>query len=133
MPLGAPHSLDRRKPLAILYENGVGVLIWLACAVLCVGALYARHLVAGEEALLPPGWFCDNGLGPGDRGKCYPAEGYHFEERGGGRVAVHDIATPALRQKDLDIANAWRLLNNKQRQEILDGKATIYEFVEHAK
>ncbi len=75
-----------------------------------VGALYACHLVAGEEALLPPGWFCDNGLGPGDRGKCYPAEGYHFEERGGGRVAVHDIATPALRQGDLDTADAWYLL-----------------------
>ncbi len=46
---------------------------------------------------------------------------------------MHDIATPALRQKDLDIADAWHLLTNKQRQEILDGKATIYEFVERAK
>lgn len=122
-----------RPPLTILRENGIGVIIWLGCAALCVCALYAWHQLAGDEALLPPGWFCDNGLGPGDRGKCYPAEGYHFEERGGGRVAVHDIATPALRQRDLDVADAWHLLTNKQRQEILDGKATIYDFVEHAK
>jgi hypothetical protein len=99
----------------------------------CSGALYACHLVAGEEALLPPGWFCDTGLGPGDRGNCYPAEGYHFEERGGGRIAVHDIATPALRQRDLDTADAWHLLTNEQRQQILDHKAIIYDFVERAK
>jgi len=133
MPLDTPHGLNRRTPLTILYENGVGVLIWLACAALCVGALYACHLVAGEEALLPPGWFCDTGLGPGDRGKCYPTEGHHFEERGGGRVAVHDIATPALRQRDLDTADAWRILTNEQRQQILDGNATVYDFAERAK
>jgi hypothetical protein len=133
MPLDTTHSLNRWTPLTFLYENGVGVLIWLACTALCVGALYACHLMAGEEALIPPGWFCDTGLGPGDKGKCYPAEGYHFEERGGGRVAVHDIATPALRQRDLDTADAWHLLTNEQRQQILDGKGTIYDFVERAK
>jgi hypothetical protein len=128
-----PNSINRRTTLTTLYENGVGVLIWLACAALLFGALYACHLVAGEEALLPPGWFCDTGLGPGDRGNCYPAEGYHFEERGGGRIAVHDIATPALRQRDLDTADAWHLLTNEQRQQILDHKAIIYDFVERAK
>ena len=122
-----------RPPLTILRENGIGVIMWLGCAAICVCALYAWHQLAGEEALLPPGWFCDTGLGPGDRGKCYPADGYHFEERGGGRVAVHDVATPALRQRDLDIADAWHLLTNKQRREILDSKATIYDFVERAK
>lgn len=132
MPLDTPHSLNRR-PLTTLYENGVGVLIWLACAALCVGALYACHLMAGQQALLPPGWWCDTPLEAWETPQCYPTEGYHFEERGGGRAAVHDIATPSLRQKDLDTADAWYLLTNEQRQKILDGKATIYDFVEHAK
>ena len=114
-------------------RNGIGVVIWLASVAVCIGALYTCSFVAGEPALLPPGWWCDTGAGPGDRGKCYPAEGYHFEERGGGRVAVHDIGTPAMRQLDLDTADGWRLLTNKQRQQILDRKATIYEFVERAK
>jgi hypothetical protein len=128
-----PSFDGRRSTLTIIYENGVGVLIWLACVALCVGALYACHLVTGDEALLPPGWFCDAGLEPGDRGHCYPAEGYHFEERGGHRIAVHDIATPALRQRDLDTADAWSILTNKERQQILDGKATVYDFAEPAK
>ena len=122
-----------RSALTRLYRRGVGILIWTAGAALVVGALYACDLMTGEEALPPPGWWCDPGLGPWDRSQCYPTEGYHFEERGGGRVAVHDVATPAMRQRDLEIADVWHLLNNKQRQEILNGKATIYDFVERAK
>jgi hypothetical protein len=64
--------------------------------------------------------------------RCVPTEGYHFEEHRGGRAAVHDIATPALRQRDLDTADGWYGLTNKQRQQILDGKPTIYDFVEKA-
>jgi hypothetical protein len=30
----------------------------------------------------------------------------------------------------LDIGEAWEVLNNEQRQEILDGKATVYDFAE---
>jgi hypothetical protein len=47
------------------------------------------------------------------------------------KIAVHDITrSEEERQKDLDIANGWYLLNNDERQAILDGHATIYDYVE---
>jgi hypothetical protein len=74
-------SIPVRKRGRCLHLVGVrcGLVWW---------CLYACHLVAGEEALLPPGWWCETGLGPGDRGKCYPAEGYHFEERSGWELSI---------------------------------------------
>ncbi len=61
-----------------------------------------------------------------------PAPGYHFELRGNGYyAAVHDITRDeAARQRDLDINAAWDVLTNEQRQAILDGKATVYDFAE---
>lgn len=115
----------------MLYESGVSILIWLACAAVVFGGLYACSLIL-EKPLLPPGWRCDHPLVPWDTPQCRPAEGYHFEEHGGARVAVHDIGAPALRQRDLDTADGWHLLNDKQRRQILDGKATIYDFAGHA-
>lgn len=118
--------------LTILYD-GIGVLIWLGCAALIFGGVYACSLLIPEEPLRPPGWICD---APGPQWKtvgCVPAPGYHFEKRGSRQIAVHDITHSAgARQRDLDIGDAWDMLDNKQRQQILDGKATIYDFVEPA-
>ena len=80
-------------------------------------------------ALDPPGWNCRAVDEFNHTGKCYPEEGWHFEERNGRRVAVRDI-TPSQEDRDLDIntANAWKDLTNDQRREILAGRATIYTY-----
>jgi hypothetical protein len=46
-----------------------------------------------------------------------------------GRIAVRDI-TPTQRDRNLDIdtAAAWRDLTNAQRREILEHRATIYDY-----
>jgi hypothetical protein len=105
--------------------------IWAACAIPVFGAIYLINLAIGGPALLPPGWSCDDDQSPyGAKGECYPMRGWHFEEASGvGRIAVHDITpTEADRQLDIDTARQWINLSNKERQEILDGKTTIYDF-----
>ena len=123
-----------RGALATLYQNGVGVLIWLASVTICFVGAFGLLMLRSEEPLRPPGWICD---APGPQWKtagCVPATGYHFEVRGNQQVAVHNIThSAAARQRDLDIGDAWDLLTNKQRRQILDGEATIYDFVELGK
>jgi hypothetical protein len=123
-----------RDALATLYVYGVGVLIWLACAAVLFGLASILFFLTPEKPLRPPGWICDE---PGPQWKtagCVPAPGYHFEVRGSGQAAVRDIThTPAARRKDLDISDGWDMLTNKQRRQIMDGEATIYDFVEFAK
>jgi hypothetical protein len=113
----------------VLYTGGV--FIWLACLAVLTGLALLLVLLIPEKPLRPPGWLCDE---PGEQWKtagCVPAPGYHFEKRGSGWAAVHDIThTPAARQRDLGISDAWEVLTNKQRQEILDGKATVNDFAE---
>lgn len=133
MSANNPPSLSTRRNILTVLYDGVGILIWLACVAVCIGALYTCSLLMPEEPLRPPGWLCD---APGPQWKtagCIPVKGYHFEVRGKEWAAVHDVATPAIRQRDLDIAGAWHLLTNEQRKQVLDGKATIYEFVERVK
>jgi hypothetical protein len=80
-----------------------------------------------EPPLHPPGWGCDE-----DAKQYWRLGGYHFEEdKSLDRIAAHDV-TPTLkaRQKDINTAHGWRLLDNKERREILGGKANIYDFVE---
>jgi hypothetical protein len=103
--------------------------VWLA-GVLALALLLS--LCSHEERLPWPGWACAEwDDGEVRTGECLPADGYHFEEVPGiGRVAFHDIAhTYAQRQRDLDVAIGWWGLNNKERQEILDGGASIYDFL----
>jgi hypothetical protein len=123
-----------RRALAVFAENPTGILIGLGGVALCFGAFYTCGLLMPDGPLRPPGWICD---APGPQWKtagCVPAPGYHFEARNKQQVAVHDIThTAAARQRDLDIGDAWDLLTNKQRQQIIDGKATIYNFVEPVK
>ncbi len=90
---------------------------------------WSEHSRTVVAALDPPGWNCRAVDEFNHTGKCYPEEGWHFEERNGRRVAVRDI-TPSQEDRDLDIntANAWKDLTNDQRREILAGRATIYTY-----
>ena len=116
-----------------LRQNWGGILIWHGCAAIVPGGMYGLSLLAGEESLRPPGWDCDARGGQWKTAGCVPVQGYHFEVRGKGYAAVHDYAPYWRRQRDLDIADAWEELTNGDRQQVLDGKATIYDFVEHKK
>ena len=79
-----------------------------------------------EVPLRPPGWACDE-----TQKSCWPLEGYHFEDNEKlGLIAVHDGAPRwKVRKEDIDTASGWHLLNNRERLQILDNKATIYDFV----
>jgi hypothetical protein len=115
----------------VLYTSGA--FIWLACVAILGGISLVLIWLTPEKPLRPPGWECD---ALGEQWKtagCTPARGYHFEKRGSGFAAVHDITSVAERQRDLDTSDGWELLNNKERQQILDRKATIYDFVESEK
>ena len=127
-----------------IFQGARGCALWLISAVVLFGFLYLIVIglhqyvypwLLGEQSLPPPGWDCDKVDLPYDyhHADCVPLLGWHFEEDdpGIGRIAVHDI-TPmaAQRQLDIDTAEHWENLSNEERQKILDGKATIYDFFE---
>jgi hypothetical protein len=116
-----------------------GALKWLLGVVFMFGSLYLIYniLHSGEQAIPPPGWVCSNILYPYSyhSADCVPMTGWHFElDNEGRRIAAHDVPrTQQLRQLDVDTAEGWDDLDNTERQEILDHKATIYKFFEFDK
>jgi len=125
-----PSPLGLRQKIK---DRVASVLVWLAVVAPIWGlVLGIDHFLGHDESLDPPGWDCSFLDKAEHTGQCYPAKGWHFEEHPAyGRIAVHDItATEDARQLDIDTAAAWRDLDNKKRQAILDGKATIYDVFE---
>jgi hypothetical protein len=111
-----------RKSLAF----AVGAVGMLVCIAAFAATSIGRSVLMDEVPLRPPGWACDE-----TERSCWPLEGYHFEyNKTLGLVAMHDGAPRwKVWKEDIDTASCWRLLNNRQRLQILDGKATIYDFV----
>ncbi len=95
-----------------------------------IGGAMFFYWFGAEQPLRPPGWLCEE-VSEGYT-RCSAAAGWHFEEIPGvGRAAIHDITrSPADRQRDIDLASGWRHLDNDQRRAILDGKASIYDFLD---
>lgn len=117
-------SKERLRKLLAFAVGAVGMLTYVAIFGMTT---IERSALMGEVPLRPPGWACDE-----TEKSCWPLEGYHFEDNEGlGLIAVHDGAPRwQVRKVDIDTASGWRLLNNRERREILDGKATIYDFLE---
>ena len=115
-----------------LRDTFAAVAIWVGSLGILVSLALGLNWLGGEERLSPPGWDCSQLDEVQHTGKCYPAEGWHFEEHPSlGRIAVRDLtATQAERDADIDTANGWRGLTNDQRSEILAGRATIYDYLE---
>lgn len=113
-----------RKLLAF----AVGAAGMLVCLAVFGMTNIGRSVLMDEVPLRPPGWACDE---TESKESCWPLEGYHFEDNEKfGLIAVRDGAPRwKVRKEDIDTACGWRLLNNRERREILDGKATIYDFV----
>jgi hypothetical protein len=111
-------------------DGFAAVAIWLVCASLLVGLAVGWAWLDGEDTLDAPGWDCSLADKSERTGKCYPANGWHFEDHPRfGKIAVRDLtATQKERDLDIDTAAAWRDLTNEQRREILANRATIYDY-----
>ena len=128
-------SADKLRRL-LAFAAGFVALAGFAGMIVCVevpavasvkpGALTDPNALTDGVWLQPPGWDCAE-----LEKTCWPLEGYRFEDNKKlGVIAVHDgVPSWKVRQEDIDTASGWRLLNNTQRRAILDGKATIYDFV----
>jgi hypothetical protein len=116
-----PHNLFERTAYVVLYFALLGAVC---------GFFY--WIDSNEEVPLDaPGWSCMRGEG-GESVACIARDGYHFEfDPDGVKMAIHNLpGDQEERQQDLDTARGWYLLDNKERQTILEGHASIYDYVE---